>query len=115
LLSFFDLISSNTLLIGWMGKYLVLFAGFLIWGLWSAVVWFRHTPSAERGPAFRRALKLLPGALAWLTVLMIVGVGIDILEKRYGVPFIVSAGVLFIVFYAVNWWLDNRRNTAAKS
>src|SRR5262245_47048031 len=65
LLSVFDLISSDTFFIGWMGKYLLALTGFVIWGLWSAVGWFRRTPSAERGPAFRGALKRLPGNLAW--------------------------------------------------
>jgi hypothetical protein len=115
LLRYFDLISTDTLVVGWIGKALLLVAAFVMWGLWSLVVWIRDTPSGEHGPAFLRSLKKLPSALAWLTIGALICFGVDALEKRYGVPFYVSGGVLLIAFLAVNWLLDNRRGTGAKS
>ena len=64
LLHFVGVISDNTLLVGWVAKYSLLFAAFAIAGIWSLVVWIRNTPAADRGPAFRQWLKRLPGFLA---------------------------------------------------
>jgi hypothetical protein len=108
-----QLISKDTFLVGWIGRYVFLFAGIIVAGIWSLVVWFRSTPRAERGPAFRQWLKRVPSLLAWLVGGTAVCVGLDWLEKRHGVPFLVSAGVLVILFFAVTWWWNRVRKAAA--
>jgi len=101
-------ISNDTLLAGWITKYLVLFAGLALIGVWSAVAWFRKTPRAERGPALRQKLRRAPRVVAWLAVVTAICIGLDILEKRCGVPFLVSSGALVVVCLGIRWWWTSR-------
>jgi len=97
-------ISQDTIFAVWIVKYLVLFAVLIVAGVWSVVAWFRKTPGEERGPALREKLKRAPRAIAWYTALMAVCIGLDVLEKRYGVPFFASAGGLLAAWLGVMWW-----------
>lgn len=101
----FGAISDVTLLAGWIAKYLVLFAGLALIGVGSAVAWFRKTPRGERGPAFQQKLRRAPRVVALLAAVTLVCIGLDILEKRYGVPFVVSSGALLVVGLGISrWW-----------
>jgi hypothetical protein len=99
-------ISNDTIFTVWVGKYLVLFAGLIIVGVWSVATWFRKTPREERGPVLREKLKRAPRTVAWLIALTAVCIGLDLLEKRYGVPFLVSAGGLFGLWLGVMHWRE---------
>jgi len=101
-------ISNDTLLVGWIAKYLVLFTGLALIGVWSAVAWYRRTPPGERGPAFRQKLRQAPQVVAWLAAGTTVLIGLDILEKQYGVPFLVSFGALAVVGLGIIWWRTSR-------
>jgi hypothetical protein len=97
-------ISHDALFAGWVGKYLVLLAGLTLAGIWSVVTWFRRTPRGERGPALREKLKRAPRTIAWLTALTAVCIGLDVLEKRHGVPFLVSGSAALAVWFCIVWW-----------
>ena len=90
----------------------MLFAGLVLIGVWSAVAWFRKTPRGERGPAFRQKLRQAPRVVAWLAVATAICIGLDILERRYGVPFLVSFGALVVVGLGIIWWWRTSREPA---
>jgi hypothetical protein len=110
LLYYFNLISHDTLGIGFIGKYVVLFTVSAIAGAWSTVTWLRRTPQAERVLAYRRWLRRLPGSVAWLAAFGTICIGLEWFEKRVGVPFLLSASALLATAFAVSWWWGHRRS-----
>jgi hypothetical protein len=99
-----DAISKDVFFVGWVGRFLVLLIVLTVIAIWSSIAWFRKTPRGERGPALWEKLKRAPRAIAWFAALMAVCIGLDVLEKRYGVPFFASAGGLFAAWLGVMWW-----------
>ena len=102
-------LSHDTIFVVWVGKYLALFVGVTVAGVWSLVAWFRRTPRGERGPAFRRALKRAPGFIGLLVGGTAFCVALEAMEKRYGVPVLASFGVLFVVCMGIIWWWQRGR------
>jgi hypothetical protein len=102
-------ISRDALFVGWAGRYVVLFAGLTTAGVWSLVAWLRKTPRGERGSALRQKLKEAPYVVASVIGVAAVCVALEAIEKRYGVPLLVSFGGLFAVCMGVIWWRDRAR------
>jgi hypothetical protein len=102
--------SHDTVFVVWVAKYLALFGGLAVAGVWSLVAWLRRTPRGERGPAFRRALKRAPGFIGLLLGGTAFCVALEAIEKRYGVPFLVSLVVAFAVALGVVRWWQSRHS-----
>jgi hypothetical protein len=97
----FGTVSSGTMFVAWIGRYVVLLACLTIAGIWVAAAWFRRTPRSERGPVLRQKLRRAPSAVAWFAGLMAICIGLDILEKRYGVPWLLSFGGVAVLSYGI--------------
>ncbi len=111
-LKYFGLISSDTFITAWAGRYFVLIVALAIGIAWSLIYRLTKTPRAERGTFYRHVAKRAAGFLALVVSVTAVCLVLDWLEKYHDVPFLLSAGVLIALYFAITQLIE-RRNSAA--